>query len=590
MLQVLVLGPPVVLFDDKPLKIQRRQLRTLLYYLACQPEGVGRGELLTRFWPDTNETDARRQLREILSKLRAQIPDPQALQTDHDRVWLNKQSVYSDVQDFLALIQPVQSYFGNSRGKSSLPDSLVEMLEQAEKLWRSPSFLAGVRISNTQEFENWLRERASSLEYNRLECLERLANHYSSLGELDKAIYYVHKALESDDLNEELQAQLLSLLFNSGRISEAQTYYLYLTELYQNEYNDVPPEILKHTIDNATRITFEEKIHPTLNRTWQRNSNQHFVGRKEELQRLKQAYLQGGIVFITGEAGIGKTQIVHQFYNSLENKPRLLLTTCHSQESDLPFQPLVSLIREQISREDWNNLDAQWLKSLSVLVPDVVRKLNSSQFVKDAFSLVDRSDLFESIRQLFLAASHSSQILLVLDDAQWSDVDTLEAFMYLFESKFFNDHGFFILNTRLDIQNPRVQDLLITDKKHHQINRINLKSITEEETAELARYTLGQIPTEEFVNRLYQATGGNPLFIIETINTLLMSSNDFLSIQQEDLPLADSVSFIISDNEKQLSESARQILSAAAICGMEFQIEVLEQLEWYEPEILVRSL
>ncbi|NMB55176.1 MAG: AAA family ATPase [Leptolinea sp.] len=589
MLKILVLGPPVIQLDDKPLDIQRRQLRTLLFFLACESNGVGRGDLLTRFWPDDKETDARRQLRELLSKLRAQLPSPEDLQTDHDRVWLNSQTVYSDVQDFLTLVQPLQGFLDVSNHIPQLSDDLVERLEEAVALWRGPTFLAGARISNTPEFDDWIREKTSSLEYARLQCLEHLANHFASIEELDKAILYIRKALDSDSLNEGYQAQLLTLFFRARRINEAQTYYSYLKDLYRRELNIAPPEVLSLIMEDVEKKPFDRRNHPQMMGSWQHNTDRFFVGRTRELAEMEKIYRQGAVVAISGDIGSGKTQFIKQFYANLEVKPRLFYTTCHVEDFNLPLQPIVNLIREYITTDDWENLDPRWIKPMNLLVPDIIRKTYGTQGLTDASSKEGRMELFEAIHRLFLVASRSSRILIAIDDIHWSDLDTFEALMYLTRQGFFGRHGFFVFSASTDISDPRVREIVQVDTPPLSVPRINLGPFSRSETAELCSNILGKSVSESLTERLYKATGGNPLYIVETLNAIRMS-NAGGDINQEDIPLADSLSAIILEKEKSLSNSAREVLYVAAVCGMEFQIDVLEQIHLYDSSILIRCL
>ncbi len=186
-----------------------------------------------------------------------------------------------------------------------------------------------------------MQETASSLEYLRLQSLEWLANHYSTIGELDKAIEFVHKALESDHLNEILQAQLLSLLYSAGRISEAQSYYSYLMEIYQREFDDIPPEILKYTMDEVTRTSFDDKKRQSVYGILQKNNVQFFVGREKELEMLEQSYQKGGVVIINGEMGAGKTLFVHHFCSSLVDKRDSSLSPAIRRRKINPFNRLL---------------------------------------------------------------------------------------------------------------------------------------------------------------------------------------------------------------------------------------------------------
>ena len=76
-LSVRLLGQPKILWGDQVLSIKRKQARLLIYFLACQKSMVGRSEIMLLFWPD--ESNARQQLRDLMSKTRSELPDPDIL-------------------------------------------------------------------------------------------------------------------------------------------------------------------------------------------------------------------------------------------------------------------------------------------------------------------------------------------------------------------------------------------------------------------------------------------------------------------------------------------------------------------------------
>jgi len=590
MLKILVLGPPAVLIDDKPLGIQRRQLRTLLFFLACEPDGVGRDELINRFWPEKKEADARRQLREVLSKLRRQLPDPETLQTDHDRVWLNPQLVYIDYSNFLKVIASAEGLFKTSHDKTTLSDSMVDNLKQAVELWRSPQFLAGARISNSHEFDDWIQAKTSTLEYHRLQCLERLADHFTSIGDLDKAILYVNKALEADALNNILQRQMLSLLYGAGRISEAQSYYSYLMELYQREYDNELPGIENFDIGDGYRNPFENRSPNILTPLTSRNLGHIFVGRVNELEKLENAYSQGGVLIIIGEIGSGKTALVQRMAASLLDKSRQFYIACRSQEFNQPLQPLINLVREFIDQNELNNLDVRWQNALSIIFPDLFKKTDYPMGNRSSMANETRLELFEAFHQLFLLASRSSRILLIIDNIQWCDSDTLEVLMFLTRHDFFKQHGFLVVLSRTEIENPKIHDILMVDKNHSVFPRINMSPLSRDDISTLAQNILNQEPTGNFVAKLQKATGGNPLFIIETLHALQISSTNAAIFAQDNIPLAESLTSVFVEKERNLSDDAREVLSVAAICGLEFQYDILDHSSLFESADLVRCL
>lgn len=590
MLKILVLGPPAILLNDRAITIQRRQLRTMLYFLACHPDGIGRGNLLSYFWPQSTESDGRRQLRELLSKLRSQIPESNILETGSDRIWLNQDLVYSDAQHFQSLIQPARDFHGNSQNSNLLSADVAEMLERAASLWRSPSFLAGARISNTPEFENWQRETSSKLELFRLQCLERLGNHYAATGNLDKAILFVQKALETDPVNEVLQAQLLTLLNSAGRVSEAQTYFSYLQDLYQREYDTPPPMPVQLALEEFSQETVGRKIDRLTMELPKKKGGHGFIGRSKELETLGNLFETGGVVFVTGKMGMGKTRFIRHFCNTLYHHPRVMHIHCRAQDENTPLQPLIYLIKQYIKREDWINLENRWLKSLSFLAPDVFRQKESTHPIHEWPSTEAREELFESIYHLLESCGRSSRLVLVFDDLQWCDLDTLHALMYLSNRELFGERGVLILSSRTEIQQLKARQGLISEKHHHFLSRISLKSLNQLETGFLISQVLTQEPTQEFIQRFHKATGGNPFFIVETIQYLVNLFGSDLSNFRDPIPLADNLSEILEERVRALDPKTLEVLSAGAGCGLDFQFDILAHLQICKPESLVQAL
>lgn len=590
MLKILLLGPPAILDDDKPLKIQRRQARLLLYYLAGQPDGVSRGDLISRFWRETSEADARKNLRELLSKLRNELPDPEVICTDQDRIWLDFDKAYSDLQQFIKLLQPAIVYFGKSQKQSALSENIADNLEKAVSLWRSPYFLEGLGDLSSNFLDDWIQSKSNSLEYYRLQSLERLADHFSSTGDLDKAILYLNKALESDPLDEHLQEYLLALFYRAGRISDAQSYYRYLKDLYQRELEEVPPEILQLTIKDTAETPTNELRKKMPPGTSIRNTTAGFIGRGNELEQMEKYYYEGGIVFLVGEIGSGKTQFVHQFCSSLKSKQRTYVITCHEGEINQPFQPFINLIRNNFTHEDFFRLDELSQNTLSLIIPGFTPRNNTASFHEDVPLETGREAVFEAFYQLFSKNKRDSRIILIFENIQWIDTNSLEALMYLSKSGFFKDDAFLILTSRIEMDNRKLRFLISDDVRHKFIPRIELKPFTLQETGMMARHILGKDPDQIFLKELQTASGGNPLIIRETLASFQEFEEEPLSFDQNKIRITEKITSIFEEKEKMLDSLSNEILGAAAVCGMEFQYDIIEYLNICPPKDLVRIL
>jgi len=80
------------------------------------------------------------------------------------------------------------------------------------------------------------------------------------------------------------------------------------------------------------------------------------VGRKEELERLKSNVEdairgRGSVVFLTGEAGIGKTRLAEELSRyAIQRGVRFLQGVCLGEKGEAPYYPWIELIREFVNQ------------------------------------------------------------------------------------------------------------------------------------------------------------------------------------------------------------------------------------------------
>jgi predicted ATPase len=136
------------------------------------------------------------------------------------------------------------------------------------------------------------------------------------------------------------------------------------------------------------------------------------VGRENELNEL-QAYLdkaaqgQGSTIFISGEAGIGKTKLVNELKLHAQSQGFKILSGNSLSESLTPYMPFIEALRsgglENLFAEDTPRVEAAYLVTESgLLVKKVLRKETKlepeifasmlttvSNFVKESLSMLD---------------------------------------------------------------------------------------------------------------------------------------------------------------------------------------------------------
>src|SRR5262249_38165875 len=130
----------------------------------------------------------------------------------------------------------------------------------------------------------------------------------------------------------------------------------------------------------------------------------------------------------------------------------------------------------------------------------------------------DRYAMFEAVARVLAAAGRDHPILLVLEDLQWADKDTLLLLRHVLDSP---------LPARLagigsypplwiggDHPLPATP---APPPRRHELIRMTPSGLGAEDTGRLAAQRLGHEPPAELTQALLERTNGNPLFIVELL-------------------------------------------------------------------------
>lgn len=573
MITIHLLGNSEITQDGNPLRISRVAVRTLLFYLACNPKGVSRINLINTLWPESRQ--APRRLTEALSKLRAELIFDNTILVENDLIRLNSALIWVDLWEFERLFDRIQRAAIQTPEDAPLPAATAQDLNDALRLWRSYTLLDGCVLIDSPELDHFLAELRPSLENSLIYVLRRLGRHAFASGDLAEAIRLGEESLKIDPVHPELNYFLMQALLRAGRTRTAMERYERMRDYY--DPHDQTLQFFQPLLEKINGNILAPEQHLTLQRvTWSdwKVSNAAFVGRRHALSRLEKVLHRGGAAALIGESGAGKTRLVHEFYQSLRPRPRVFLARGHRGEHNQSFHPLVESMRLSIHKEDWQHMDRVWAACLAYLIPEI-REYRSDLPVLESTSLENsRQMLFESIRQIVLTMTSPHKGLFFLDDAQWSDLATLETFSYLLERDSFKDHGLLLLNIRPEEPNPALQTFL---HKHElqDLEIISIDPFTVEEVSELAQMITGTQLAPPLVQRLNSETGGNALFLVETLRELSNCCLDELENVGR-LPITQNMRALVQERLSLLDPNDRILVETAAVLGNEFKIGLLE--------------
>jgi serine/threonine protein kinase len=164
-----------------------------------------------------------------------------------------------------------------------------------------------------------------------------------------------------------------------------------------------------------------------------------FVGRRAELRTLHAGFdaarEQPAVMLLSGRSGVGKSALVQQFVRQLMRDTAALILhgRCYERES-MPFKAVDEVIDDlthqlhELPAEQQRKLLPPGAELIAQAFP-VFRKLLPAQGDGTAVSILDpqqrRAALFARLRTLMHALAGYRPVVMIIDDLQWADRDSL---------------------------------------------------------------------------------------------------------------------------------------------------------------------
>ncbi|MCS7080632.1 MAG: protein kinase [Chloracidobacterium sp.] len=342
-----------------------------------------------------------------------------------------------------------------------------------------------------------------------------------------------------------------------------------------------PGRVYRQGVDEAALQT-----HPNFNA---------FVGRTAELHKLHEMYDRtvagrGQPVLVLGPTGIGKTRLLHEFrrrlagfevtflsmpfyeagqgtpyksfYDSLRGTLQLLLEAHEPAELQQMFGPLAERVALEFATEDG-----------FLHFCDAVQSENQHE----------RFLAFDYLVALYTALAHRQVTILCVDDAHFADELSLDMLAYLARS---------MSGLRLMlVLTARTESLTEQHPLRHWMRAVNqsvgfesltLEPLSLEDATALVYATFPKVKVAPAtVARLHAETRGNPFFLAEILRHLAQcqhvrwQDDGWVFPPLTDVSLPPSVIEVVEATFSRLSPAALELLSQAAVIGMDFTFDLL---------------
>ena len=327
--------------------------------------------------------------------------------------------------------------------------------------------------------------------------------------------------------------------------------------------------------------------------------DQRFVGRDSELALLGEA-LAGAragrrqTVFVTGEAGIGKTTLVDAFLRRPEVRGdvRMSQGRCVEQygtgEAYLPILEALENLAHEVGsdrmREVLLRYAPAWLAQLPWLAHDA-----DAESLRRATSEGGAQRMLREIAQALEVLAVERPIVLWLEDLHWSDPSTLAVIAFLAGRR--EPARLLLIGSfrPADAQAgaASLHGLALQLAQRGQALPLALSLLDE---AAVGRY-LGarfgdatQLPFASFAAFLHRRTDGNALFTVAMVDDLVRSGvvaevagewklTRSLTDLRDSMP--DDLRHLVHDQIERLGEADRRLIEAAAVAGTDFSVAML---------------
>ena len=553
--------------DEPPIAIhQARQQALLTYLLLHRHAPQSRRHLAFLLWPDSSEAQALTNLRKTLTHLRQIAPIlAQSLYADHQVVqWRPLVGFTLDVAEFETKLD--QATAAEQAGRA----------QEAIALWAVAVALYTGPLTPSC-YDDWVIAERERLHQLCLGALERLVAGHERQHNLTAAISYAQQLLRLDPLQETVYLQLMRLhLLQGDRAGALRTYHTCVTVLARELGVEPAPETQEayaRLLKLEMGATAAMRVHRATN----------LVGRQVEWEKLQRTWRlatgqRAHFVCLWGEAGIGKTHLAEALLGWAGQQGfTVARTRAYAGEGQLAYAPVIEWLRSDAVRAVRQRLAPVWRREVARLTPELLSEQPSIPAPDPMTEAWQRQRLWEALARALLAAAQP--MLLVIDDLQWCNTETLEWLHYLLH--FAPRARLLVLGTarpeEVDDAHP-LQTLYRHLRITEQLTEIELGPLNAEQTALLAAQVAQQPLDDNTQQALYHATAGNPLFIVEMTRAGLRNQTADLSLQLpvSSLPLLPpKVQAVIEFRLAQLSLTAHNLAHLAAVIGQAFTFALL---------------
>ena len=351
-LEVRLLGAVEVILDGRRLRaFNSLRLQRFLALIALRRDLQHRSRLAFELWPDSDERQARTNLRKLLHDFRHSLPDiGEFVQIDNEIVrWIPTGPSEVDVLRF--------------RDAMAAGD-----LELAARLYSGDLLPAC--------YDDWVLDERAKLRGEAYGVLVRLRDEAVGRDDHEATIRHAQCIIDLEPTDEAaVRIQMEAHLALGDRGAALRSYHRY-AEVLERDLAVEPGE--------AIRAMYRQLRAKTPHREQRQGEDVApvaevpFVGRDLELDQLNQAWNaardgRAHLVLLSGEPGIGKSRLALELGRRVRAEGHVVASArAYEAAGRLPWGPVVDLLRSDALRSHIDTLGTVWRAELARLLPELL--------------------------------------------------------------------------------------------------------------------------------------------------------------------------------------------------------------------------
>ena len=434
-------------------------------------------------------------------------------------------------------------------------------------------------------YEDWLLDARAQLERQCVDLCDLACAARARAGDLAGAVEAARRRVQLQPLEEIGYRTLMELQADLGDRGAVSTYH-HCASVLERELGVAP--------DPSTRRAFQRlmaharlAVRPPAVASAAAGrpglAAAQLVGRSAELSVLldvRRAAVAGrrGLVLVRGGAGVGKTRLVAEVAEMARLQGGVVAhARCFGAAGQLALAPVADWLRNDAVQSAVATLDPAWGAEVGRLVPAGGRA-GSSRATADAWQ---RHRFLEGLARALIAVRRP--LLLVLDNAQWCDQETLAFITFCLG---------LADGARLLVAAASRQDGLDGDRElagwivrmraTGLLTEVPLGPLEAADSARLAEAISGQPLPEARADLLQAATGGFPLYIIE-------AARGTADPDGTSLPVGD-LAAVLRKRLGRGTMSAREVAGLAAAVGTNFTLDLLTEASDLDADLVVEAV